>query len=639
MTALGQRTLVQHLLDRDSLETLAREGLDEECLPDEELRKVYNFALDYFHQSGRSRAPSYAVLREHYGDLLDDREIDVNEDPDDSVEWAIDDLKGTYVYKQTNTLNKALAGAMAEADVMDRVEVIADYATQFVALSMRMETHESKVDAREAMADRLTAYEARAADRDSVYGLSFGIRGMGMGVRLSLDSYIRGIHPGELAVLAAGPKVGKSFFMCKTALSEWQAGRTTVLYTLENSVEMTLDRVACMANAIDARKWMHGEAEDHEVERIRTWIEEVQSSETPLHIIQPSPGQRTVETMVRQAQLLDADSLLLDQLTFIEPEDERAPRHLQIREITHNLKSMISTGRGRMPCLLAHQINREGVKAADKSGMLEMHHLAEGCFDDQTEVMTENGWKLFRDVGPRERVATLSPSLDIVYQHPRAEISYQYDGDLWTYDSSGINFAVTPNHRFLVKDAWKRDGGFRFEQVSDLINERYAIPRQVNPVGEMGQDVWIDLESTLGLDALPRAPFTTGLGSKWTIEEDQYIYPGRIKKIPYSGMVYCFNVPNSTLLVRRNGVPMWSGNSEVERTADWVFGLYRSQAERALERAKFQTLASRREETRNFQLQWAINRGFISIISEIDHEGNVILPDRETTPIPAPVSE
>lgn len=38
------------------------------------------------------------------------------------------------------------------------------------------------------------------------------------------------------------------------------------------------------------------------------------------------------------------------------------------------------------------------------------------------------------------------------------------------------------------------------------------------------------------------------------------LYIDRLKQVPYDGMVYCLTVPNSTLLVRRNGVPMWSGN-------------------------------------------------------------------------------
>lgn len=427
MSALGERTLIQHLVDRESLDTLAREGLPLACIPTEELRRVYVFCVDYFHHSGRTKAPSIGVVRAEYGDLLDDHEIDLSVEPDDSVEWAIDDLKGTFAHKEVASFNKRLATAMAEAETSERIEVVDAFASELVGLSMDLENHESKVDAREGLVERMQAYEARASDRDAVYGMRFGLP--------QIDAYTRGIHPGELAVLAAGPKTGKSYFLDLVALREWQAGRTAVLYTLENSVEMTLDRIACLATGVESRAWQHGECSEEQVTLVRGWVEEVQGSDIPLHVIQPPPGARTVETMVRQAQLLDADTLILDQLTFIEPEDERAPRHLQIREITHTLKSLVSTGRGRMPCLLAHQVNREGVKAADKVGHLEMYHLAEG--------------------------------------------------------------------------------------------------------------------------------------------------------------------------------------SEVERTADWVFGLYRSETERAALQAKFQTLAARREDTRHFQLTWSIDTGFVNVRSEI----------------------
>src|SRR5690606_18761438 len=88
--------------------------------------------------------------------------------------------------------------------------------------------------------------------------------------------------------------------------------------------------------------------------------------------------------LVRQAQIYGVDSLLIDQLTFLEPEDERAPRHLQNREMTHTLKSMISSARKTMPCILAHQINRESVKNSEKGGHLEMYHLAESSEVERT---------------------------------------------------------------------------------------------------------------------------------------------------------------------------------------------------------------------------------------------------------------
>jgi replicative DNA helicase len=157
-----------------------------------------------------------------------------------------------------------------------------------------------------------------------------------------------------------------------------------VLYTLENSVEMTLDRIACLATGTNSRDWQRGAVNPDQVEAIKKVIEEMSESDHPLYVIQPPVNKRMVEHFVREAQLLGADSLLIDQLTFITPPDSSIPRTLQIRDITHELKTMISTGRDRMPCLMAHQINREGVKAAAKTGYLEMHHLAESSEVERT---------------------------------------------------------------------------------------------------------------------------------------------------------------------------------------------------------------------------------------------------------------
>lgn len=46
------------------------------------------------------------------------------------------------------------------------------------------------------------------------------------------------------------------------------------------------------------------------------------------------------------------------------------------------------------------------------------------------------------------------------------------------------------------------------------------------------------------------------------VNTSQYatLHTERLKQVEYDDMVYCLTVPNSTLLVRRNGVPMWAGN-------------------------------------------------------------------------------
>jgi hypothetical protein len=43
--------------------------------------------------------------------------------------------------------------------------------------------------------------------------------------------------------------------------------------------------------------------------------------------------------------------------------------------------------------------------------------------------------------------------------------------------------------------------------------------------------------------------------------ERQHLYKKSIRKIHYKGKIYCVKVPNHVIYVRRNGKPMWTGNS------------------------------------------------------------------------------
>lgn len=406
MSYRHEQMLMQHLVSRDSLEVLGREGLPEECVATEDLRRVYLWAMDRFFRGGLTKAPSVGAMRAEWGDLLDDHEIDLEDDPEDTIEAVIDSLKGTYIWARSADFNRRMSTSLAEATTEERVAVLNEYAGELVRLSTDMEIKDVRVDARQGFQDRLVAYEARSQDKDAVYGMRFGMK--------MLDEYTRGIHPGELAIIAAGPKVGKSFLMAHVGLKEWQAGKVPVLFTLENSVEMTLDRLAVMATRVSYRAWQQGELPPDDLERVREWIEAMSNDDHPFHILQPPPGARSVEALVKQAQILGADTLLIDQLSYLEARDERQPRHLQIREITHALRGMISSGRHKVPCLLAHQINREGVKAADKNDYLEMLHLAEGSETERTADWVFGIYRSKMEVGhSRAKFQTLAARREV----------------------------------------------------------------------------------------------------------------------------------------------------------------------------------------------------------------------------------
>ncbi len=72
------------------------------------------------------------------------------------------------------------------------------------------------------------------------------------------------------------------------------------------------------------------------------------------------------------------------------------------------------------------------------------------CYSADTEILTEDGWKFFKDLGG-ERVATVSSDLVLTFIKPTAYQSYQYVGDMVELSTKTIDMCITPNHRVFCK--------------------------------------------------------------------------------------------------------------------------------------------------------------------------------------------
>ena len=222
---------------------------------------------------------------------------------------------------------------------------------------------------------------------------------------------------------------------------------------------------------------------------------------------------------MRNAQALNADVVLIDQLSHIRhPDPRNKPRNEVVRDIMQDLAVYAQDPSYPLPVWVFAQVGRKGHEDATKRGYYAIDDFAE-CFDDQTEIMSEHGWKFFADLVEGEKVATRSSSGDLVYQVPVAYIAKPYRGLMYTYRQRNLDFVVTPGHRMLVKNAWCRSELLRFERVSDLGNERYLTPRRTNPVQSGGASRWFTFTRRF------RSPLACGgvPGGRWSQQEDEYL--------------------------------------------------------------------------------------------------------------------
>lgn len=93
------------------------------------------------------------------------------------------------------------------------------------------------------------------------------------------------------------------------------------------------------------------------------------------------------------------------------------------------------------------------------------------CYDDKTEILTEDGWKYFKDLTD-EKVATRNNGF-LEYERPTRYIKHEYEGEMYSIKSKAMDLLVTPNHKFYVKS---RKGVWKFRKIKDISAHNDRIP-------------------------------------------------------------------------------------------------------------------------------------------------------------------
>ena len=73
------------------------------------------------------------------------------------------------------------------------------------------------------------------------------------------------------------------------------------------------------------------------------------------------------------------------------------------------------------------------------------------CFDDITEVLTEQGWKYVKDVTTNDRCLSREPnSKKLEYKDVVHTTQYHHKGDMFSYQSKMVDMLVTPDHNLFI---------------------------------------------------------------------------------------------------------------------------------------------------------------------------------------------
>jgi thymidylate synthase (FAD) len=100
------------------------------------------------------------------------------------------------------------------------------------------------------------------------------------------------------------------------------------------------------------------------------------------------------------------------------------------------------------------------------------------CFDDETEVLTRDGWRRFAEIDGSEEVLTKDPRTGRAeYQRAIAYHRYEYEGDLWCAEGRDVSLAVTPEHRQWgrFQHSSGRLGEYRFVRTDEIGSKVFAL--------------------------------------------------------------------------------------------------------------------------------------------------------------------
>jgi GTP cyclohydrolase I len=111
--------------------------------------------------------------------------------------------------------------------------------------------------------------------------------------------------------------------------------------------------------------------------------------------------------------------------------------------------------------------------------VIEAEHL---CYDSETKILTEDGWKFFKDLNKNNKVGQVDISTrELSFVKPKRIISYKYVGKMVHVKSLSVDLLVTPDHRFCYSTEWtfynKKDENWKIAPVSTLMNKYVVIPR------------------------------------------------------------------------------------------------------------------------------------------------------------------
>lgn len=100
------------------------------------------------------------------------------------------------------------------------------------------------------------------------------------------------------------------------------------------------------------------------------------------------------------------------------------------------------------------------------------------CYDDKTEVLTKNGWKLFKDLKEDDVFYSLNKDTqECEFVKAKEFISYPYKGEMYSVKSQSIDLLITPNHSVLYSPSYDYKK-WHLDEVQNITDKKLVLMKK-----------------------------------------------------------------------------------------------------------------------------------------------------------------
>ena len=141
--------------------------------------------------------------------------------------------------------------------------------------------------------------------------------------------------------------------------------------------------------------------------------------------------------------------------------------------------------------------------ANDPNLTIITHHAFEYCHDEETEVLTDDGWKYHWDVDSDDKIAVFDKETgESYFDYPVKKHIFDYDGELIHFNGKRLDICVTPNHRMLYswdKQQWLETTADKVRKASRFrsIPDNFQQEEIMYPAIESDGEIFIDIENEM----------------------------------------------------------------------------------------------------------------------------------------------